>query len=120
MKITSATMSTLWQAMRVLTDEDGNSGQYMRECSRTTGTPYTLSEIFHALDVAKFTEEAFQDKFWVCFQATHLSMQEDAARANAREAFRGYHLKVQRETGAKHAIEILDERFENLEKKGLL
>ena len=46
MKLSSRALTKIWEAMRVLTDENGNSGQYMRECSRTNGTHYTLSEIF--------------------------------------------------------------------------
>jgi hypothetical protein len=118
-KINSQSLTKIWEAMRVLTDENGNSGQYMRECSRTSGTPYKLDEIFYDLDRG-VSENVFQDKYWVCFQATHLSMLEDAARANAREAYRGYHIKQKQADAARETIKFFDDAFVNLETRGAL
>jgi len=119
MKITSRALTKIWEAMRVLTDENGNSGQHMRECSQTRGTRYVLSDIFYDLDVTKITEEAFQDKYWVCFQV-YPEKFEDAARANAREAYRGYHIKQKQADAARDTLRDYDVAFFNLETKGAL
>lgn len=120
MNINSETMKTLLDAFHILTDENSSSQQYLRECSRTTGTPHRLHDMFEDLDEKKISEDAFQDKYWLCFQATHLSMLEDASRANARESYRGYWLKMNKELAALCTLKSFDAEFVNLEAKGAI
>lgn len=117
MRIASKTMQALWGAMRVLTDENGNSGQYLRECSRTTGTPYRLDGITQDLD-GNISEEDFVEKYYICFLVPPGTL--EASKANARECYRGYRLKKTRETQARKTIEDYDAAFLRIEIEGHL
>lgn len=118
MNLRSKTLQALWGAMRVLTDEN-TAGRFMRECSMTAGTGHTIEELLKDLD-ARMPEEAFQEKYWRCFQASHRGMLEDASRANARESYRGYWHKRNKELAAKKTVETYDAEFLNIETKGHL
>lgn len=120
MMIKSKTLGALWACMRVLTDEENSAGWFLRECSQTTGTGHTLEEMSKALD-SGMPEETFAETFWICF-AVHRAYNEDntAAKANAREVYRGYRAKREKELKAKKTIETYDETFARIEREGHL
>ena len=61
MNLKNETLKKLCVAFGVLTTEH-NSGEYLRECSRTTGTPFQLHELFDDLDDIKDAGERIVDR----------------------------------------------------------